>query len=346
MNILFISKMSGKKYDGVTVAVTQLLNSICNYAQIYWMDLSKNEFEVSKKVNKINNIEEIYMNIDIAVFEDPFNTIQFCKIARKLRNKKIPYVIVPHGCFNKKAINRKKTKKMIAIKTFYKSFLNGCTAIQYLTQDELNNSLHFNKDIIIPNGISESNYIHKNSKIRNICYIGRKDIDHKGLDLLIKACSKVQDQLRKNRCHIDIYGPNSVELDNKILELINQNNVNDIISNNGPLFGSEKEKVLLDSDAFIQTSRYEGFPMSILEAFSYGMPVIITEGTNLTSMVSKAQAGFTCKTCVDDIANTIIEAINAKNIRSISTNSKKLSEKFSWSEISKLTINEYKKLLG
>jgi glycosyltransferase involved in cell wall biosynthesis len=46
----------------------------------------------------------------------------------------------------------------------------------------------------------------------------------------------------------------------------------------GPAFGDAKDALLRRADAFILPSFSEGLPMSVLEAWSYGLPVLMTEG--------------------------------------------------------------------
>jgi poly(glycerol-phosphate) alpha-glucosyltransferase len=55
----------------------------------------------------------------------------------------------------------------------------------------------------------------------------------------------------------------------------------------GPAFGPEKEALLRSASAFVLTSFSEGLPMSVLEAWSYGLPVLMNPECNL-------QEGFAC----------------------------------------------------
>ena len=45
-------------------------------------------------------------------------------------------------------------------------------------------------------------------------------------------------------------------------------------------------------DAFIHTSRFEGFPMALLEAAGLGLPLIVSEGTNFGNYVKKFNSGL------------------------------------------------------
>ena len=70
----------------------------------------------------------------------------------------------------------------------------------------------------------------------------------------------------------------------------------DLVELHEAIDGSEKEAELLSADVFIQTSRSEGMSMGILEALSYGVPCLVTRGTNLGEIIEQYDAGWVAET--------------------------------------------------
>jgi poly(glycerol-phosphate) alpha-glucosyltransferase len=49
----------------------------------------------------------------------------------------------------------------------------------------------------------------------------------------------------------------------------------------GPQYGADKAKTYAEADAFILPSHSEGMPMTVLEAWSFGLPVLMTSACHL-----------------------------------------------------------------
>ena len=176
---------------------------------------------------------------------------------------------------------------------------------------------------------------------RKFIYIGRLDAYHKGLDLMLDATVLASETLRKNGAKIYIYGPDFGGKYADIESMITERDISDIVVLNHEVSGIEKENALLDADIFIQTSRFEGMPMGILEAMSYGLPCLVTEGTTLGGVIGDNGCGWRCDTNAISISEYIKDAI-MKDCTDFSMNAiKTVGELFSWNNVTKNTMREY-----
>ena len=142
-----------------------------------------------------------------------------------------------------------------------------------------------------------------------LTYIGRLDAYHKGLDLLISAAKELHGFLLEKNVEISIYGPDYAGRYEHVKQLIDEAGVSDIVLLNHEVTGKEKEDILLKTDVFVQTSRFEGMPLGILEALSYGIPCVASEGTTLAQRISDADAGWNAGETVETIADALTRFI-------------------------------------
>ena len=73
-------------------------------------------------------------------------------------------------------------------------------------------------------------------------------------------------------------------------------------------------KILRDSKIMIMTSRWEGTPMSALEAMTLGVPIVSTPSDGLCELVDDGTTGFLCNDD-EDIVNKCLLLINDAAIR-------------------------------
>lgn len=116
----------------------------------------------------------------------------------------------------------------------------------------------------------------------------------------------------------------------------------------GPAFGEDKEALLHHADAFILASHSEGFPMAVLEAFAYSLPVFMTVECNVPEGFA-AGAAIRITTDPSEMAAQLKEHLSgpSERLKKIGENGRMLAEDaFSWPAIAQDLAKVYDYVLG
>lgn len=314
------------------------------------IDIPTEKIFTTKQYDSICKLPEPYNKPDIVVFHSIY-ILKFLSISKYLNNNNIPYIIVPRGSLTLNAQKKKRIKKMLG-NLFFSRFISNAVAINFLTQNEYEESKYFDfKDYFILGNGMNLKPIKRDYKIKHsqfiVTFIGRIEWYHKGLDLLIEAINLGKEFFTKNHFIFNLYGPDDWGSIDKLNNMIKKYEIDNLVKINEPVFGKEKENILLNSDLFIHTSRLEGQPSSVIEAMSYGIPVIVTPGTNLIDIVKNNNLGFITDYTPKMIMETLINAYqNKTKFNDIGNEEiKYIKNNFDWNVIVKKNIEKYKKIM-
>lgn len=130
----------------------------------------------------------------------------------------------------------------------------------------------------------------------------------KGLDLLIPGWASLG-VLRKD-WELAIFGPDEGGYQAEIEQLIARHELGDSVTFYGSVSGQAKEAAFLASDLFVLPSYSEGFPMAVLEAASYGLPVIQTDECNFPELTAAGGAWESSPT-LDGVTGSLRAALSA-----------------------------------
>jgi poly(glycerol-phosphate) alpha-glucosyltransferase len=116
----------------------------------------------------------------------------------------------------------------------------------------------------------------------------------------------------------------------------------------GPAFGGAKDALLRRADAFILPSFSEGLPMSVLEAWSYRLPVLMTDHCNLPEGFA-ADAALCIGTDPESIAEgmRLLFRSPTSDLRSLGDSGRTLVERqFTWPQVAAQMKEVYEWVLG
>ena len=168
-----------------------------------------------------------------------------------------------------------------------------------------------NKIEIINNGVfipEENTNIFTNDQI-NITIVSRL-VSHKNIEKIVRAISDLNNPL----IYLNIIG-DGPEL-NQLQKISLESNNKDNIIFHGKLNRDDINHIFLKSDIYIQASNYEGLPHSLLEAMSYGIPVLCTPVGECKEILGNEDRGYILDLPVskNNIKSKISQIIGEKDI--------------------------------
>lgn len=288
---------------------------------------------------------------DIVIFHSFFH-VEYAFFCYEVIKRDIPFFIEPHGAFGKQAMKKSRIKKFFANHTIFLPLINNAKGYIFTNVAEQNDSIYStSNDVVIPNGI-ELNLVDLNYNFKpsvnefRFYYLGRYDIHHKGIDCLLSALDILDN--RKCCINFDFYGIGTSEQVEYIRRrIVKYKYIN--VRECGPVYEDEKKNVLKMSNILVLTSRYEGSPMTVLDALSYGNPCIVTPGTNVADKLENDGIGWKVMLDPNSIADKLIVA--RKEYFKDQDNYVKRSKKYvikncTWGSIAEQSINYLNKTLN
>jgi len=186
---------------------------------------------------------------------------------------------------------------------------------KYLYSD-IQNYIPYGKVYICPNGIEDSRlckFIPSHNHVVNLLFLSNL-IESKGLFDLLDACKILkQNNIEFNLTLVGAEGDISkVSLISRIDKLDLSSNIIYV----GSKYGKSKDDILLTSDIFIFPTYFETFPLVLLEAMQFSLPIISTFEGGIPDVVEDGITGFLInQRDVKSLASRIEELIVNKNLR-------------------------------
>jgi len=290
---------------------------------------------------------------------------KYCSLASQRWHRRTgrPYIVHPHGMLEPWALQNARWKKRIAAVLYENQHLRCSACLRALCEAEAQSIRAYgmrNPVCVIPNGIDlpesfqDSGFEVQDSEQMRVAggrkvllYLGRLH-PKKNLVNLIRAWKKILDSQTRGEWVLAIAGWDQAGHERELKKLTSESGLLESVRFLGPLFGQDKDAAYRGCDAFTLPSLSEGLPMTVLEAWAYAKPVLMTPECNLPEGFA-ADAALQIGTTQKEIAAGLkqLTEMSDEDRRAMGDRGRTLvATNFSWARIGEQMRSVYEWVLG
>lgn len=172
--------------------------------------------------------------------------------------------------------------------------------------------------LICPNGIPDlfdgELHFERNNEVPHLLFLSNL-IPSKGVYVLLDACRILKEKGYRFVC--DFVGGESKEITRDVFEkAVEERGLKDFVVYHGPKYGDDKKKFFADADIFVQPTLNDCFPLTLLEAMQYKLPIVSTNVGAIPDIIIDGENGYVCsQEDVTGAANAIEALLKDKEKR-------------------------------
>jgi glycosyltransferase involved in cell wall biosynthesis len=222
----------------------------------------------------------------------------------------VPYGVTPQGGWSRQVLKgRRAAAKAVWVALFEKSLWADAAFIQAVSvaeERELKQLPKLGRLEFIPNGVNVT-LLPANIPKRApyFLFLGRLAVEQKGLDLLVNAYGAARRE-HERLPDLLIAGPDYRGGGAVLEALVSRLGLGDKVQLTGPVFGETKSQLIAGAYVFVHPSRWEGMPLSILEALGQGTPCLVSQATGLSEWVEARSCGWSTGLDAHDLAKALV----------------------------------------
>lgn len=283
------------------------------------------------------------------------------RVARRVAHAlHCPLIVSAHGQLEPWAFRRSWLKKKLAWLLYQRAVLRDAGCLHALHHGEVADYRRLglaNPVCVIPNGVDAppacdesppwAGYFPPDSRV--LLFFGRLS-SQKGVLELVHAWARVAQRSPKlrERWRLALVGWPTDGVAEKIHRLLRDTGLQKSVWMPGAQHGRARTACLARATAFVLPSRSEGLPMSVLEAWSHGLPVAITDACNLPDAFAGG-AAFRLDLSGENLAAGLAEFLRLPDaaLRVMGECGRRLTvQEFSWATVAARFSAVYRWLLS
>lgn len=252
--------------------------------------------------------------------------------ARTAARMGIPYVLAPRGGYEPRILQRRRVAKRAWWDLFERRLIRDAAAIHvfFESQESQIRDLGFQGPLIVaPNGVSVPGDVGwDGGSSGKLLYVGRFDMEAKGLAPLLQAMSLIS---AENRPQVVLCGPDwrgGKEEARRAVQRLSLERWVDICP---PIYGRAKFELMASAKGFLYPSLFEAFGNSAAEAASLGVPVL-TGTYPLGQYLASQNAGLAVSVDPEALAEGLLQLTDSA-AGELGPRAREAMRPFSWTSV-------------
>lgn len=267
--------------------------------------------------------------------------------ARVCRFARVPYVLRPLGSLTEWAMRQKSVRKRLFMGMIGRRLLRGASAVHYTSLDEKEQSeriLDARNGVVLPLGF-ERVEIECSNRIesRLLLILGRLH-PVKGLEQFIDAFADVVSESPFSDWQALIAGDGEPSYVSELKRCVEARDKSSVIGFAGWVEGEAKDDLFRRAAVLVSTSQLESFGITIVEAMSRAIPVLVSRRVALAKGIADAEAGWVYDGTSADLRRVLRACLQSKDRERRGENAMAFSRRFSWEAITPLLLALYTSL--
>jgi glycosyltransferase involved in cell wall biosynthesis len=274
-------------------------------------------------------------------------------LAHWARRRGVPYVITPHGALSPGEIRERWYLKAPYKHLFELPALNRAAFVHAVGAGEELTTYGVTAPIqLAPGGVDVSTLPrapmsgalaarHPALEQRRVfVFLGRLDPAQKGLDLLVEAFTAA----RLDKAALVLVGPDYRGGRRRLGRLLARLQPQSPVLILDPVYGTERLEVLTGADVFVNTARWEGMPMAVLEAAAAGRACLLTPPADPLGRLAQSGAAISVAPRVDAIVAGLrhMSEVSTDELARMGQRARAVvTSDFQWSESARLLAEAY-----
>ena len=250
------------------------------------------------------------------------------------RRRGIPYLVMPHGVYDPQWMRYLHPPRSLRT-LLERRLLEGALAVHLFHESEIPEvravapAARF---VVVPTGydIPHEQWTGGGGYLS---WIGRVDVTHKGLDLVVGAIASLPESQRPRFL---VHGYDYKGGIARLRRLVAEHHLEHLVQIEGIVAGDAKRAFLQRAEGYIHPSRWECHSTALLENLALGVPCLVSDSIHMAAPLARAGAALLTPPIAESMGEKLLELAQRREEFARCGRSF-VSEQFAWSR----TIPEY-----